>query len=53
MYFFLKTAFYVYLFHPKTLGATVIFEKFLEPFLLKNEGKFEEAFKAGKKVLEE
>jgi hypothetical protein len=41
------------LFHPKTLGATLVFNKIIEPFMLKNASKFEEGFNKIEGVYEE
>jgi len=37
-YYFIKLAFFVYLFHPQTLGASVIYDKVIQPVLKKYEG---------------
>jgi len=61
----LKIAFYVYLFHPETKGALMIYNKFLRGFLLKHQKQIDEkieevgnkvetgAKKVGGKIVEE
>lgn len=43
-FYFIKLVFYVYLFHPHFLGASVIFEKFIRPYLKKYESKIDNEF---------
>ena len=42
-YFVLKLAFYIYLFHPSTQGATTIYDKVLLPFIKPYEEKIDNA----------
>ena len=42
-YFILKLAFYVFLFHPSTQGATVMYEKVLLPNIKPYEQKIDDA----------
>jgi len=41
LYNVLKLVFYIYLFYPKSRGATVIYENFLKPLLRKYEGQID------------
>jgi len=41
LYHVLKLVFYIYLFYPKSKGATVIYESFLKPLLKKYESKID------------
>ncbi|EAR87858.1 HVA22/TB2/DP1 family protein (macronuclear) [Tetrahymena thermophila SB210] len=41
-YYFLKLAFFVYLFHPKTLGAVVVYDKVVQPLLKKYESDIDQ-----------
>ena len=43
-YFFLKLLFLVYLFHPNTLGAVYVYDKFLRNIILAYHDKIEGAF---------
>lgn len=40
-YYFLKLSFYVYLFHPKTMGATIVYDKIVNPLLKKYESQID------------
>jgi receptor expression-enhancing protein 5/6 len=44
-YYFLKLGFLVYLFHPQTMGASTIYEKFILPNVQKYEGRVRDAIK--------
>jgi len=41
-YYFLKLGFLVFLFHPKTKGATQVYESFILPYMEQYEGKINE-----------
>ncbi|KAL4476154.1 hypothetical protein ABPG74_009887 [Tetrahymena malaccensis] len=41
-YYFLKLAFFVYLFHPKTLGAVIVYDKVVQPLLKKYESDIDQ-----------
>ena len=40
-YFIIKLVFLVWCFMPNTKGAIIVYDKFIKPFFLKNEGKFD------------
>ena len=44
-YYFLKLGFLVYLFHPSTMGATTVYEKYILPNVQKYEGRVKQALK--------
>mgnify|MGYP000865026436 FL=1 len=41
-YYFLKLGFLVYLFHPSTLGATTVYNNFIQPHMKEYEDKIKE-----------
>lgn len=41
-YYFLKTGFLVFLFHPSTLGATMVYNTYVLPFMKEHEAKIQE-----------
>lgn len=49
----IKIAFYVWLFHPKTLGSKIIYEKGFRPFLTKYQGQIDEKLNQINKTVEE
>jgi len=46
VYYMFKIVFLIYLMHPKTKGANLVYKKVLEPFFLKNEKRLEAAEKS-------
>ena len=48
----IKIGLYVWLFHPKTLGAKLVYEKGFRPFLLKYEGDIDKNLAKGEKYIE-
>jgi len=50
-YYFLKLGFLVYLFHPSTLGATTIYEKFIYPRFQQYEAQLNQFEDQAKKAM--
>lgn len=46
-YYFLKLGFLVFLFHPKTLGATMVYDNYILPNVQKYEGQMKDALNQG------
>ena len=44
-YYFLKLGFLVYLFHPSTMGATMVYNNFILPNVQKYEGRVKQVLK--------
>ncbi|KAL4499698.1 hypothetical protein ABPG72_017238 [Tetrahymena utriculariae] len=44
-YYFFKLAFFVYLFHPKTQGAVIVYDKVVQPLLKKYESDIDQNLK--------
>jgi receptor expression-enhancing protein 5/6 len=59
-YYFLKTGFLIFLFHPSTLGATMVYNTYVLPLMKEHEGKImeyermaQEKFNEGHKLVTE
>lgn len=48
MYYEIKVALVIYLWHPKTHGAVQIYNNVLEPFLAKHEAQIDKTLKEGR-----